>query len=115
MKNIENKNTIEDIIKDPALREEMKTFVQYVQNTPFSTMFPKKHELTMTHLVKQKTQKLYQSNPDMPIKQVITLVFEPLTDDIPAPLALKLTKTIIDTWVKLSGTLSTQSAVAVAI
>ena len=103
--NEKNKSmTYEGALQDPSIAE-FHDLIRYVHKTPFSKMFPKKHELTLTYLVESKTRKLFIENPNMPIKTVLTTVFEPLTEDIPAPLVLKLTKKIIQKWESLSATL----------
>ena len=61
--------------------------------------------------MESKTRKLFIENPNMPIKTVLITVFEPLTEDIPAPLVLKLTKKIIQKWESLSATLPQNSEV----
>ena len=101
----ENKSmTYEEALQDPSLAQ-FHDVIRYVHKTPFSQMFPKKHELTLLGLAESKTIKLFKENPNMPIKTVLTTVFEPLTEDIPAPLVLKLTKKIIQKWESLSATL----------
>lgn len=102
---LQNKNlTLEEVLQDPSFAY-AHDLIRYVQNTPASQMFPKKHEMGLTYVVESKTRKLFNENPNMPIKTVITTVFEPLTDDIPAPLALKLTQKIIEKWESLSVSL----------
>jgi hypothetical protein len=103
--------TEEEILNDSSLSY-LHGVVQYVQKNPFSKMFPKKHELSITHVVYMNTKELFIQNPNLPIKKVITTVFEPLTDDIPAPLMLKLTKKIIAQWEKLSKEKNENIAVA---
>jgi hypothetical protein len=100
--NIENKTvTFDEALADPAFAH-FHEAIHYIRKTPFSQMFPKKHELSLTRVVKDDVKKLFNKNPNMPIKLVITTVFEPLTNDIPAPLFLKLTQTIIEKWESLS-------------
>lgn len=101
-KEIDNNITIEQALEDPAYAR-FHDAIRLFRNTPASTLFPKKHEMGLTYLVERKTVILFEENPKMPIKSVITTVFEPLTDDIPAPLLLKLTKKIIAKWTKLQG------------
>ena len=105
--------TIEEALQDQA-HARFHEALRYVQNKPFSQLFPKKHELSLIDLVKVKVKLLHEINPKMPIKKVITTVFESLTDDISAPLMLKLTKIIIDKWGKLSVSLHQERLIAVA-
>ncbi len=92
-----NSMTFEEGLQDPSLAH-LHEALRYFQKTPASQMFPKKHELALTHAVERKAYKLFNENPNMSIKTVITTIFTTLTDDIPAPLALKLTQTIIKEW-----------------
>ena len=111
----ENKDlTYEEALNDPSLAH-IHDLIRYVQKTPFSQMFPKKHELTLIGLAESKTRKLFIENPNMPLKTVLTTVFEPLTDDIPAPLVLKLTKKIIQKWESLSATLPQNNEVLTSV
>lgn len=97
MKNIEESKvlTIEEALNDPT-HARFHEALRYVQNKPFSELMPKKHELILIDLVEAKAKKLYLETPDLPMKKVVTTIFESLTDDIPAPLMLKLTQKIID-------------------
>lgn len=95
------KMTFEEALQDPSLAH-VHDALRWLEKAPFSEMFPKKHELSLTHLVETKTNKLFKTMPNMSILKVITTIFEPLTDDISPTLALKLTQKIVATWEKLS-------------
>ena len=114
MKNKEdNKSlTIEDLLQDSSFAH-VHEALKYVINTPASQLIPKKHELVLTDLVEKETKELYNETPNLPIKKVLSTIFESLTDDIPAPLMLKLTKKIINKWQKLSMSLQHESQTAV--
>ena len=103
MKDIQQKNDLsfEEVLQDPSLAH-LHGLVRYVQKTPFSQMFPKKNELSLMSIVAIETRALFFKNPNIPIKTVVTTIFERLTDDIPAPLVLKLTQKIIAKWESLS-------------
>lgn len=104
--------TFEEALQDPSLAH-IHESILYLQKTPFSQMFPKKNELSLTAIVEMEARNLFIENPNLPIKKVITTIFEPLTDDIPAPLVLKLTQKIIQQWSKLTATsLKTNEVVA---
>ena len=113
---MENKKskTFEEALEDPTLAH-FHEAIRFIQNKPFSQLFPKKHEITLTHVVEHNVGKLFDDNPNMPIKMVIATVFAPITDDIPAPLMLKLTKKIIEKWESLSiGSLQEKGTALVA-
>jgi hypothetical protein len=103
MENNEKKKskTFVEALEDPTLAH-FHEAIKSIQNKPFSQLFPKKHEITLTHVVEHNVGKLFDENPHMPIKMVVATVFAPLTDDIPATLMLKLTKIIIEKWESLS-------------
>lgn len=104
--------TVEEILQDTSLAY-MHAFVRKVESTPASQLFPKKHELALSDIVGMETRTLFIENANMPIRKVITTIFEDLTDDIPPPLMLKLTKKIIATWIKLS-TAQKENSTAIA-
>ena len=106
MKNIEKSKsmTYEEALQDPSMSE-FHAIIKRLQTTPHSQIFPKKHEMTLLSVVEIDTRKLFIANPNLQIKTVVTTILQPLTDDIPAPLVLKLTKKIIQKWESLSATL----------
>jgi hypothetical protein len=97
------------------ISDEVKESIRRAKNKPLSQLMPRKHELVITDLVKSKIVKLHKENPDMPIKKVITTIFEPLTDDIPAPLMLKLTQKIIEDWTALSQKIRQDKTASIAV
>lgn len=113
MKN-KGKNTIltmEDALKDKSLSH-LHEAILFLESTPSSQLFPKKHETGLSYVVNKSAKELYAQHPNMPIKKVLTTIFERLTDDIPPALMLKLTKNIINLWTKLDADVQ-QKAVAV--
>ena len=113
MKNLENNRTmtVEEILNDTSLSY-MHAIVGKVQSTPASQLFPKKHELALMDIVLMDTNDLFEKNPNFPLKKVLTTILDTLTDDIPAPLMLKLTKKIIEKWTKLLSKANSSSAIA---
>jgi hypothetical protein len=97
------------------ISDEMRAFIRSTSNKPLSQLMPKKHQSVLTSLVNSKVIKLHKENPNMPIKKVITTIFEPLTDDIPAPLMLKLTQKIIEDWTALSQKIRQDKTASVAV
>ncbi len=93
--------TVEEILKDTSLAG-FHDFVRKVETTPASQLIPKKHASALMSVSVTETQKLFKIDPNMPIKKVVTTIFEQLTDDIPAHLMLKLTERIIEIWSELS-------------
>ena len=116
MKNMEKSKsmTYEEALQDPSIAE-FHDFIRYVQKTPFSKMFPKKHQMSLLSIVGMDTRKLFIENPNLQIKTVVTTILQPLTEDIPAPLVLKLTKKIIQKWESLSATLPQNNEVLTSV
>ena len=106
--------TVEEILQDPSLTD-LHDFVRKVESTPASQLIPKKHEMTLMSVTTMETRKLFVANANLPIKTVIATILKPLTDDIPAPLMLKLTKKIIDVWTKLSAISHQDNQFAIAV
>lgn len=104
--------TYEEMLQDASLSE-IHSFIRKAQTLPPSQLIPQKHNRVLTSITAYKTRSLFFSNPSMPIKKVITTIFEDLTDDIPAPLMLKLTKKIIAQWELLSAESQKTGGVAV--
>ena len=114
MNNTEKSRTMtaEEILNDPSLAQ-AHAFIRKVENgVPASQLVPKKHALALISHSATQTKTLYAQHPNMPIKKVLTTIFERLTDDIPPALMLKLTKNIINLWTKLDADVQ-QKAVAV--
>jgi hypothetical protein len=105
--------TYEEALKDSSLTEYHEA-IRAISNKPFSQLFPKKHELSLIDVVGMNTIVLFKKSPYLPIKLVITTIFEPLTNDIPAPLMLKLTEKIIEQWESLSATAAQETQIAIA-
>lgn len=115
MKNTEkNKESLKEALENPS-HSKYHEAIRYVQNTPFSLMFPKKHEATLIDIATKKTITLHEENPSTPLKKVVNTIFESLTDDIPAPLILKITKKIIEKWTTLSKANLTENKGLVAV
>ena len=116
MKNNEKSKsmTYEEALKDPSMAE-FHEIIRRFQTTPHSQIFPKKHEMALLSVVGMDTRKLFIENPNLQIKTVVTTILQPLTDDIPAPLVLKLTKKIIQKWESLSATLPQNNEVLTSV
>ena len=102
MKNTEeNKSmTMEEVLQDPS-QAHLHAAIRYTLNTPFNVLFPKKHELTMVDLAKERTIELFEENPNMPLNVVLTDVWKQLPNDLSPSLILKVTKKTIEKWESL--------------
>ena len=72
-------------------------------------------QMGLMSVVAMDTRKLFLENPNIPIKTVVMTILQPLTEDIPAPLVLKLTKKIIQKWESLSAALPQNNEVLMPV
>lgn len=110
MENIkENRTmTIEEMLEDPSFSHAHEG-LRYLQRTDPKDFFPKKYEKSMIGLALEDAVKLFQKNPNMPLKKVIATIIDSFDDDLRADLILKMTKQIIEKWEKLSAALPAQT------
>lgn len=105
----ENKKpTIQEALQDPSLAH-LHGALHHALNTTFKEAFPKKHEMSLSDGALDKVVKLFIENPYMPIKNVLTTIFEQLPNDISAPLLLEITKKTVEKWKSLSATTQTKT------
>lgn len=99
--------TIEEALKMPELAH-LHEAMNYALNTPFKKMFPNKYKASIQHSVEVKTHELFQEQPTMPLKKVVSTVLEDLGDDtISSELILEMTQLIIKNWEHMTNTIYT--------
>jgi hypothetical protein len=102
MKNKEDKSiSFEEAMASPELAH-LKDILQYVENAPNGTLFPKKYEKGIEYIASNKIYALYKVNPLTPLKNVVTIVLEQLPANISTSMLIKMTPFIIRKWEKLS-------------
>jgi hypothetical protein len=112
---MENNNgmiELSEVMKDPEKAELIEAFIRYAEKTPFSKMFPKKHEFSVKRVVSERTLKLFQEQPDMPLKNVVSTVLNSLKDDLSADLVIKMTRLIIEKWENAQSVVYAENEVA---
>jgi hypothetical protein len=89
---MENNGRIElsEVMKDPEMAKQIEAITRYVENTPFSKMFPTKFKAITKDNVLLKTRLLFDENPTLPIKNVVGMVLTSLNDDLSAPLIVDI-------------------------
>jgi hypothetical protein len=97
--------TFEEMLADPEFAH-IHEGLRYLQKTPPNELFPKKYEKSMIGLALTDTVELFQKNPNMPLKMVISTIIASFDDDLSADLILKMTPKIIEKWKKMSLALS---------
>lgn len=80
----------------------LKDILQYVENAPVGTLFPKKYEKGIEYIATNKIYALYKENPFLPLKNVVTIVLEQIPANISTAMLIKMTPFIIQKWEKLS-------------
>jgi hypothetical protein len=105
--------TFEEMLADPEFAH-VHEGLKYLQRTPPNELFPKKYEKSMIGLALEDTVHLFNENPNMPIKVVISKVITSFDDDLSADLILKITPKIIEKWRTLSLALSPRIEVLAA-
>jgi hypothetical protein len=105
--------TFEEMLADPEFAH-IHEGLRYLQRTPPNELFPKKYEKSMLGLALEDTVHLFNENPNMPIKEVISKVITSFDDDLSADLIVKMTPKIIEKWKTLSLALSPRIEVLAA-
>jgi hypothetical protein len=99
-------------LEDPELAQQFQNAYEYVKKTPFSKMFPEKYEGVIEHVVIQNTYELFEEQPNLPLKNVVSTVFNNLHDDLSAEMLVKMTHLIIETWQEESKAVPVEKDVA---
>ena len=82
---------LSEVMRDPEKAKQIAAFIHYAEKTPYSKMFPKKYEMGIERVVLQYTRQLFEEQPDLPLKNVVSTVLNSLKDDLSAELLLKMT------------------------
>jgi hypothetical protein len=80
----------------------LRDILQYVENAPDGTLFPKKYEKGIEYIASNKIYTLYKIKPLTPLKNVVSIVLEQLPANISTSMLIKMTPFIIQKWEKLS-------------
>ncbi len=59
-----------------------------------------KFEVILSDVVEEETCQLFQENPKMSLSKVVASVFDGINENTPPNLLVKLTKIIVNTWLK---------------
>jgi hypothetical protein len=93
--------SFDDAMAMPELAH-LKDILQFVENAPDGTLFPKKYEKGIEYIASNKIYMLYKTNPFTPLKNVVSIVVEQLPANISTSMLIKMTPFIIHQWEKLS-------------
>jgi hypothetical protein len=91
-------------LASPELADQFQDIIEYVEKTPFKQLFPNKYKASIRHSVEIKTQGIFQEQPTMPLKNVVSTVLEDLDDDtVSAELILEMTQLITKNWERMTA------------
>jgi hypothetical protein len=88
--------------EDPEYAQQLQDIHDYLKKTPFNKAFPNKYKAIVEHKVLDKTYELFDENPYMPLKSVVTTVLNDLDDDLSPKLIVEMTRVVVDKWEKLT-------------
>jgi hypothetical protein len=88
--------------EDPKFAQQCQDVYDYLKRTPFSKAFPNKYKAITKGEALEKTFELFEENPNMPLKSVVTTVLNGLDDDISAEMVVEMTRIIIKEWKELT-------------
>jgi hypothetical protein len=84
--------------EDPEYAQELQNIHDYLKRTPFSKAFPNKYKAIKEYEAAEATVELFDENPKMPLKTVVSTVLNSLEDDLSDTLVLDITREIIKEW-----------------
>ena len=90
--------------ENPKFAQQCQDVYDYLQRTPFSKAFPNNYKAIKEYEASEKTVELFDENPNMPLKTVVTTVLNSLEDDLSDTLVLDITREIIKEWKGLTAT-----------
>ena len=91
--------TSEEILASPSLAP-WHDALMLVKTRSFAELFPKKHEMSLVRIAREKTYKLLKEQPTLSLKETLTSVLNAFTTDLSGELILKMTQAIIEQWEK---------------
>lgn len=103
--------SFDEALKDPSMSH-FHELIHYLEITPNKVIFSKKYELSIQDLTTRKTQALFDENPSMPLKNVLTIIIEYLPDDLAPKLLLKTTQLVVKKWEKLIAKLDVERKIS---
>jgi hypothetical protein len=97
--------TAEQIRQMPELAHLYKT-VLFLEQNKGKNLFPKKREMSVLNAATRDTQKFFNEQPTMPLKDIVAAIMSSFIPDLSGELIMKTTQKIIETHEKLSKTVS---------
>lgn len=74
--------------------------IHFLNEKKGESLFPRKRNEAIKHVVSQRVHTILEGNPNIPLKQIMSLVLDTLPNDISSATLLILTKLVIDKYEK---------------
>ena len=104
MKNKRTSMQFDEVLQNSELTH-LHEVADFLENTQDINLFPEKYNAALKQTISRKTDSLFSDNPSMPVKKVITIIFESLPDSLNSDILLELTAFITNEWNDLAHSL----------
>jgi hypothetical protein len=74
--------------------------IHFLKGKKGESLFPRKRDEAIKHVANQKINTILEGQPNIPLKQVMSLVLDTLPNDLSSATLLSLTKLVIDKYEK---------------
>jgi hypothetical protein len=88
------------ISENPEL-EHFREAVEFLENAPPGSLFPKKWEASAMSSARQIAHELLETNPNVSLKETLTTVFSGCESGLSGEVMMKITQQVIAKWEKM--------------
>lgn len=106
--------TAEDIMKTPEMADFHETAL-FLQKNKGKILFSRKFLVAVKSMVAQRVPQMYETNPSMPLTEVVTAILKGLDKRTDGDMLIKITKWIVDEWQSVTNSDRTQKQVFQAV
>jgi hypothetical protein len=99
MDNSSKSITFDEVLQKPELSH-LHEVIHFLNGKKEESLFPRKRDEAIKHVVNQKINTILEGQPNIPLKQVMSLVLDTLPNDLSSATLLSLTKLVIDKYEK---------------
>ena len=85
---------------DVPTKENTHLHEDFLNEKKGESLFPRKRNEAIKHIVAQKVHTILDGNPNIPLKQIMSLVLDTLPNDLSSATLLSLTKLVIEKYEK---------------
>ena len=94
--------TYEEVLQNPSLTH-FHEAIYLLQNKSHTDIFPKQYELAMISVAEGYVVKLFQKDPNIPLKRAIAKVIAHFPNDLSDGLIAKIKNAIVEKWTQQSA------------